>query len=431
MNNKTIRINVPLLARVEGEGALHLVIHNHHIEEMKLSIYEPPRFFEKLLEGREPDEVIDAVARICGICPVAYQMTAAHAIENIFQLDTGPWVRDMRRLFYCGEWMESHSLHIHMLAAPDFLGYESVIAMAKDHPEIVSRGMQLHALGNELMCLFGKRSVHPVGACIGGFYRAPNQTSVAVLLEKFEQFLPEARALVKWAASLPFPQVEQEFTSVALQHPDGYPFNHGRIVSDRELNISSREFDQHFQEFQVSHSNALHCLLHGKPYLVGPLARVNLNHCRFPEEVKAVMEEINFQGPSKNMFHSIIARALEIYYAVVEAIRIMRSYQQPAAPRVNYTPLAGEGCWATEAPRGLLWHRFEMTAAGLVKKARIVPPTSQNQARIEEDLRRSLLAYGLNHDDHALRLHSEKTIRNYDPCISCSTHFLNLQVERQ
>lgn len=431
MNNKTIRINVPVLARVEGEGALHLVIRNQQIEDLKLSIYEPPRFFEKFLEGREPNEVIDAVARICGICPVAYQMTATHAIENIFQLDPGPWVREMRRLFYCGEWMESHGVHIHMLAAPDFLCYESVMAMAKDHPNIVARGMKLHALGNELMCLLGKRSVHPVGACIGGFYHAPDKAQVMTLLAKFEEYLPEARALVKWAAALPLPMIEQKFTSVALQHPEEYAINHGHIVSDQGLKITSREFDEHFHEHQVPYSNALHCLLHNQPYLVGPLARVNLNHLYFPEPVQSVMKEIGIRWPTKNMFYSIVARSLEIYYAMLEAIRIMRNYQPPSTSRVQATPRAGVGFWATEAPRGLLWKRLELNGDGLVQTARIVPPTSQNQARIEEDLRCTLQAYGLDHADKELRLQSEKTIRNYDPCISCSTHFLTLEVDRQ
>ncbi len=431
MNNQTIRIDVPILARVEGEGALHLKIRDQHIEELKLSIYEPPRFFEKFLEGRQPNEVIDAVARICGICPVAYQMTAAHAIENIFQINPGPWVREMRRLFYCGEWMESHSVHIHMLAAPDFLGYESVTAMAKDHPHIVERGMKLHALGNELMSLLGKRSVHPVGACVGGFYRAPDKAAVAILLAKFEQYLPEAEALVKWAAGLPLPMIEQEFISVAMHHPDEYPINHGNIVSNRGLKIHSSQFDEHFREYQAPYSNALHCLLDNQPYLVGPLARVNLNHQLFPKPIQTVMKEVGIHWPAKNMFYSIVARALEIYYAMMEAIRIMRNYQVPSASRIEVTPASGSGFWCTEAPRGLLWQCFELNNKGLVQSARIVPPTSQNQARIEEDLRASLQAFGLNHDEEKLRLHSEKTIRNYDPCISCSTHFLKLKVDRE
>lgn len=431
MTDQAIHIDVPLLARVEGEGALHLVIRHQAIEKLQLSIYEPPRFFEKLLEGREPNEVVDAVARICGICPVAYQMTAVHAIEAIFKVEVGPWVREMRRLFYCGEWIESHSIHIHMLAAPDFLGYDSMMAMAKHHPEIVTRGMQIHALGNELMCLLGKRSVHPVGACVGGFYRAPDKSQVVELLAKFERYLPEAEALVKWAAALSLPELEQEFTSVAMQHPNEYPFNHGHIVSDQGLRICPEEFAQHFHEHQVPYSNALHCLLHEQPYLVGPLARVNLNHPLFPAPIQEVMSAIPIRWPSKNMFHSIVARALEIYYAMLEAIRIMRQYQSPDVSRVQWNPSAGRGFWCTEAPRGLLWKRLELNEKGLVQSACIVPPTSQNQARIEADLRYALQSYGLANSEKDLRAYSEKIIRNYDPCISCSTHFLTLNIERE
>src|SRR5579885_146834 len=161
MNN--IAINVPILARVEGEGALELTIQDRAIQSLQLKIYEPPRLFEKLLENRPYSDVLDIVARICGICPVAYQMTAAHAIERCFGMDPGPWVRQMRRLFYCGEWIESHSMHIHLLAAPDFLGFKSAAEMAKQYPQEVRRGLRLQAFGNELIKLLGGRSVHPVG----------------------------------------------------------------------------------------------------------------------------------------------------------------------------------------------------------------------------------------------------------------------------
>lgn len=431
MSNKNNDIHIPILARVEGEGALDLQIRDGKITALKLNIYEPPRFFEKFLEGREPNEVVDAVARICGICPVAYQMSAVHALEAIFQMDPGPWVRKMRRLFYCGEWMESHGIHIHMLAAPDFLGYESMLTLAQDHPEIVERGMTLHSLGIELMSLLGKRSVHPVGACVGGFFRAPSQTEVQALLQRFQDNLSLAEELVRWTVALPLPDDQHDFTCVALQHPDEYPMNEGRIVSNKGLDIDIADFEQHFKEDHVEHSTALHCHLEGKPYLVGPLARLNLNHALLPKQIKKLLKEIKFSFPTQNMFHSIIARAIEIYYAMLEAIDIMQKYTVTDTPHITITPRAGVGFGCTEAPRGLLWQRFETDAEGLIKASRIVPPTSQNQARIEEDIRLSLQAYGLEHNQAELRAHSEMVIRNYDPCISCSTHFLTLNLDRQ
>lgn len=429
MTKNTI-INIPVLARVEGEGALKLEIRNERIVKMELSIYESPRFFEKFLEGRSYTEVLDFVARICGICPVAYQMSAVQAIENIFAITPSPWVREMRRLFYCGEWLESHNLHIHFLAAPDFLGYSSIFAMAKDYPNEVKRGLRLQALGNAIVKILGKRSVHPVGACVGGFFRAPTLEEMNALLEKIQQGLQDAEALVTWTASLPLPTNAHDFIYVSLSHPDEYPMNESRIVSNRGLDIAIDDFEHYFKETQVPYSTALQCTLQGKAYLVGPLARVNLNFDKLFAPIHSLIRKIGLLFPSNNMFHSIVARAIEVYYGVLEAKRILENYIYPQTPCVAVKPQAGIGYGCTEAPRGLLWHRYAINTQGLVEACTIVAPTSQNQARIEEDLRISLEKFGLNKSDEELRFYSEMLVRNYDPCISCSTHFLDLTVKR-
>ncbi len=429
MDKREVSIRVPVLARVEGEGALEFDVRNGDIENLKLRIYEPPRLFEKFLEGRSYQEVPDMVARICGICPVAYQMSAVHALESIFECSPGPWVREMRRLIYCGEWIESHALHIHLLAAPDFIGYSSSIEMAKDYPAEVRRGLRLQRLGNELIKFLGARSVHPVGARVGGFYHAPAKEKARELKDKIIAALPEAVALVRWVASIDIPTDEQAFTSVAIQHPDEYGMNEGRLVSDKGLNISADEFENHFREHQAPHSTALHCLLDGQPYLVGPLARLNLNHAQLPEQIQSLLAELNISFPSRNMYLSIFARAVEIYYALLEAKRILANYTV-ATPYAEVTTKAGSGTAFTEAPRGILWHRYETDEQGEIIFSKIVPPTSQNQARIEQDLALALKQYGLQHSDDELRLRAEMVVRNYDPCISCSTHFMDVRVNR-
>ncbi|MEJ2566645.1 MAG: nickel-dependent hydrogenase large subunit [Gammaproteobacteria bacterium] len=429
---RRIAITVPALARVEGEGALEVLIEAGRIVDLKLRIYEPPRLFEKLLEGREYTEVPDMVARICGICPVAYQMSAVHAIEAILGIDPGPWVRAMRRVFYCGEWLESHSLHIHLLAAPDFLGFDNIAEMAKVHPDQARRGLRLQALGNELIKLFGARSVHPIGAEVGGFHHAPALETVTALRDRLRGALVDAAELVRWTAGFDFPHVAHEFTSVALRHPAEYPMNEGRIVSDRGLDIDIAEFENHFREHQIPHSTALHCLLDDKPYLVGPLARVNLNRDRFPGDIQALLDETGIRWPSANMFHSIVARSVEVYFAVWEALRLLDDYRRPDSPGVAQVAVAaGVGYGCTEAPRGLLWHRYRLNDRGEVVSARIVPPTSQNQARIEENLHQALSAVGLDLPQDRLRFDCERVIRNYDPCISCATHFLDLRLTRR
>jgi len=427
---RTVAIHVPVLARVEGEGALDLRIDDGNITQLRLRIFEPPRFFEKFLEGRHYTEIPDLVARICGICPVAYQVTAAQALEKLFNVDIGPWSRDMRRVFYCGEWIQSHSLHIHLLAAPDFFGCDNAIELAKIAPDEVRRGLRIQALGNELMDLFGARSVHPVGVRIGGFHGAPALSRIKDMREKLRAALPEAEALIRWAATIAVPQDDQAFVSVATRHPADYAIETGDIAASDGLSIGTDAFDEHFAEQHVPHSTALFSTYHQQPYLVGPLARLNLNHDRLPESVKVLLAESGLVLPSRNLFHSLLARAVEILLALHEALRLLDVYRVPDSPWVAVTPRAGVATGCTEAPRGLLWHRYEMDADGRVVNARIVPPTSQNQGRIEEDLRLSLLNFGLDQPDDALRLHCEKVIRNYDPCISCATHFLRMHVER-
>lgn len=427
---RSVAIHVPVLARVEGEGALDLRIEQGDIAELRLRIFEPPRFFEKFLEGRHYTEIPDMVARICGICPVAYQVTAAQALEDLFGVELDPWARAMRRVFYCGEWIQSHSLHIHLLAAPDFFGCGSAIELARIAPDEVRRGLRIQGLGNELMDLFGARSVHPVGVRIGGFHGAPSLARIRDMRDKLRTALPEAEALIRWAAAIPVPQDDQVFVSVATQNSSDYAIERGEIGTSDGLRIGAEAFDAHFVERHEPHSTALFSTYHGQPYLVGPLARLNLNHAHLPDVIRTLLADIGFVLPSRNLFHSLLARAVEIWLALYEALRLLDGYRVPDSSWVPATPRAGVAVGCTEAPRGLLWHRYEMDDAGCVVNARIVPPTSQNQGRIEEDLRLSLLNFGLDHPDDALRLHCEKVIRNYDPCISCATHFLRMNVAR-
>jgi coenzyme F420-reducing hydrogenase alpha subunit len=429
-DQRDININVPVLARVEGEGALELRVRDGNIEHLHLRIYEPPRYFEKFLEGRGYAEVPDIVARICGICPVAYQMSAVQALEHIFGVHPGEWVRRMRRVMYCGEWIQSHALHIHLLAAPDFLGFNSAPELARKFPDEVRRGLKLQGIGNQIMHLFGGRSVHPVGVCVGGFHKAPARAEVEVLLQRLRESIAAAAELVRWTATLPLSADDQAFTCVALRHGGDYPITEGNIVSTSGLDIGAEVYETHFSETHVAHSTALYSALQGAPYLVGPLARLNLNLDRLPVAVRDVLAATGIAFPSRNMFHSIVARAAEIHYALLEAIRLLENYVEPEQASAPVTPRAGIGFGCTEAPRGILWHRYETDARGDIVSAKIVPPTSQNQARIEQDLRQSLQAYGLHHSDDELRLRGEMVIRNYDPCISCATHFLRVKVER-
>lgn len=430
MTERKIKIDVPSLARVEGEGALHLQIEKGKLEKLQFSIYEPPRFFEKFLEGRHYSEVPDVVARICGICPVAYQVSAVNALESLFQAPLTPWIQQMRRLLYCGEWVQSHSLHIHLLALPDYFGHSSVISLAADLPEQVRRGFAIQDVGNRMMSLLGGRSVHPVGIEVGGFHKAPALSDVEALLNDLQKLLPEAVAMTEWVAEIDVPNAPQPFRSVALLNPN-YAVEAGELHTSCGTVLQVDQYERCFTEFQSPHSTALWSHFNGEDYLVGPLARLNLNHSALPEFLQTLLRKLGNPFPSHNMFHSMLARAVEVCFALHQGIEILSNYKLPDCSSVPVEVRAGTGFGWSEAPRGLLWHSYDVDKKGLIQKAKIVPPTSQNQARIEQDLMQSLHAFGLDQPDDLLRLHSEKVIRNYDPCISCATHFLRLTTERR
>ena len=428
---KTRTIKVDYLARVEGEGALYVRIKGDRVVDVKLKIFEPPRFFEAFLRGRGYDEVSDITARICGICPVAYQMSAVHAIEDAFGIKVDGQLRALRRLIYCGEWIASHALHIFMLHAPDFLGYEDVVGMAKDHPEVVQRGLQLKKAGNEIMALIGGREIHPINVRVGGFYKTLARGDFTALREHLERARDEAIEVVRWTAGLPIPEFEQNYEFVALRHAEEYPFNEGLIVSNQGLDIEPREYDDHFTEEHVEHSNALHCVLRKRgAYAVGPLARYNLNFDRLSPLAQAAARDAGLSERCRNPFQSIIVRAIEVLYAFDEALRLIDQYDAPDRPAVAIAPRAATGYACTEAPRGLLYHSYQIDDEGKILEAKIVPPTSQNQKTIENDLW-ALVPRHLDLSQSDLTLRCEQSIRNYDPCISCATHFLKLDIERE
>ncbi len=427
-NSKTIKVDY--LARVEGEGALNIRIKDKEIKEVQFKIFEPPRFFEAFLRDRHYYEAPDITARICGICPVAYQMSSVHAMEQAFGATVDGQLRALRRLLYCGEWIESHVLHVYMLHAPDFLGYEDAIQIAQDHPEVVKKALELKKIGNELMILLGGREIHPINVRVGGFYKAPSVKELHGFLKKLKWAQEAAYEMIQFTAGLSFPDIERDYEFVALRHPDEYPFCEGHIVSTSGLDIEVAEYENHFEEEHIKHSNALHSRMKGHgAYFTGPLARYNLNFDKLYPDVQKAAKKAGLKEKCKNPFKGIIVRAVETAQVVEDAIKIIENYQQPAQPFVEVTPRAGRGCGCSEAPRGILYHRYTLDDRGLIQSAKIVPPTAQNQKMIESDLREVAMHF-VDLPQEELTLKCEQAVRNYDPCISCATHFLKLTIER-
>ena len=419
------------IARVEGEGTLKLRITNGEVAEARLSIFEAPRYFEKLVVGRTPNEVVDIVTRICGICPVAYQMGASMAFEHLFEVEIDPQVKSLRKLFYWGEWIESHALHVYMLHAPDFLGYESAIAMARDHKPVVEQALRLKRTGNEIMKLIGGRAIHPVAMRVGGFSHTPGKAQIEALREPLTEALELSKATLELVSTFKAPDFEREPLYVAIKHSTDYGLNEGRIVSSDGIDVPIWGWRDAFREEQHEGTNALHArTLDGRTYMLGPSARVTLNADQLNPIAKAALDASGLATQiARNPYWSIAARAVELIHASAEALAIIDTYEQPARPFTPWTPRVGETGWGSEAPRGICWHHYDVDDNGKVLGAQIIAPTGQNQGMIEQDLTGfAPQVLALPHAEATVRL--EQLIRAYDPCISCATHFLTLEIER-
>jgi sulfhydrogenase subunit alpha len=420
------------LARVEGEGSLRVRIAGQRVEDVRLEIYEPPRFFEAFLRGRSYTEPPDITARVCGICPVAYQTSANLAIESACGVAVEGPIADLRRLLYCGEWIASHALHIYMLHAPDFLGYPSAIELAREHRDLVERGLLLRRAGNAIMETLGGRPIHPVNVRVGGFYAVPALADLRRLAEQLAVALDAALETVSWVAAFDFPDLSVDHELLALSDPGRYPIERGSVVTSRGREFTAAQFEENVVEQQVPHSTALHARLAGGvgTYLTGPLARYSLNARYLPPLAAAAARASGLGETCLNPFQSIVVRAVEIVCAIEEAIRLIEAYEPPESASVPAPARAGRGHGLSEAPRGVLYQGYELAPDGTILSARIVPPTSQNQAAIERDLAAFVQAR-LGLDDEVLTRQCERVIRSYDPCISCATHFLTLRIEYQ
>jgi coenzyme F420-reducing hydrogenase alpha subunit len=329
---------------------------------------------------------------------------------------------------YCGEFIESHVLHMFMLQGPDLTGHESALSLAQVAPDTVKTALRMKKIGNQILSTIGGRSVHPVNACAGGWYSWPKVAEFQALLPDLEWGLEQARQATRWANTLPYPEFEMDYEFVALHNEAEYAILDGDILSSETGRISEAEFEAHYLEKHVRHSNALHSYTAGgQSYLVGPLARLNLNFEQLGPAASEICAEIGLKLPLRNPYKGLLARAIEVVEAFERAIQLIAAYVPEGPSAVQLALQAGEGAAATEAPRGLLYHRYRLDDSGMVQEAKIVPPTAQNLGRLEADLwalAPSVLA--LPHEEATLEC--EHLVRAYDPCISCATHFLKLEI---
>ncbi len=422
ISNARKTVAVDCLTRVEGEGAVRVTLRGDQVEDVQLRVFEPPRLFEAFLRGRHYSEVPDFVARICGICPVAHQLTSIQAIEGALGIEPDPAVVLLRRLIYCGEWIESHALHIYMLQAPDFLGCPDAIALARDHKAVVEQGLRLKKAGNQLVAILGGREIHPVSLKVGGFHRLPSVASLRGLSDELRWARDAAIETARLVAGFEFPDFDLDYEFVALSHPEEYAILAGSVVSSKGEPVETKDFRKQFPEQQVKHSHALHSRTHDRgSYLVGPLARFNLNFAQLPDVAREAAREAKLAAPCRNPFRGIVVRAVETVFSCEEALALIARYEPPETASVAAPARAGCGQSVTEAPRGVLFHQYRIDERGLILEAEIVPPTAQNQKRMEDDLWQVATRFA-RLPTEALKEQCARSVRNYDPCISCATH---------
>lgn len=414
-------INVDYIARVEGQGALDIKL-DPDARDVKFKIFEPPRFFESFLVGRKYDEVHELTSRICGICPVAHQVTALRAVENAIGVEVSQQTKDLRKILALSAFISSHVLSLYFLTTPDYFNHESLISLGQERPDLLKIGLKLKKLGNDLGDVIGGRAIHPVYAMVNGFTHIPPRKQLDAILKRLVDAINDALETVRFFDSLKYPVLDSPSEQIAISDDDQYAVNEGLMKSTKGLVAEEKDYRKFIEEKQVLYSHTKASTVKGRTsFLVGPLARVNINFKQLSENARAVAKEIGFNPPQlNNPFDLIITRAIEVVHAIDECIELIdRLPLKKEDTSHSFQP--GEGFAITEAPRGMLYHSYKINEDGLIESADIVPPTAHNAKNIENDLKQLVETFNdLPIDD--LTLKCEMLVRAYDPCISCSVH---------
>lgn len=434
---RNLGVRVEYLTRVEGHGNIVVEIKDGAVEACRFEVVESPRFFEALLRGRSVFEAQHITSRICGICACAHSLASIQAAEEALGLAPTAQTVALRRLLLDLEFLDSHVLHVYLLALPDLVGAKSFLPLVSSHEKVVRRALRLKKTVNQLSDVLVGRHVHPISAIVGGFTKLPSAGELEQMHESLTGLRPDLEATVALMASLSFPAFERPTEYVALTSDDGsYPLLSGEIGSSDGVRLAKREYRRATNERVVAHSSAKHASLSRDSYAVGALARFNLNHDKLLPRGQEAARALGLQAPCHNPFLNTVAQTVEAAHCLEEAIGLVGGLLERGVDRsealvvglneAKRIPVrAGEGVGAVEAPRGTLYHRYATDAAGTITEADCVIPTNQNLANIEGDMR-ALVPAILNLGDAEIQMRLEMLVRAYDPCISCSTHLVRL-----
>ena len=423
-----VSIDIHHITRVEGHGNIVVDVVNGELKQCELQVTETPRFFEAMLRGRPYREASQITSRICGICAVGHATTSLRAAERALGVELSEQTKLLRRLNFLGEILDSHVLHAYMLVAPDFLHVGSVIPLAKTAPEVVLRALRLKKLAGDICKVVSGRHTHPISMTVGGFSHFPTTAELYELREQFLNLWPDVEETVALFQTLPFPQFERETEYIALRNEESYGFIDGIIKSSDGGEWPLGQYRSVTNEQILPHSSAKHCYNQRDSYMVGALARFNINHDLLHARAKAAAATLGLKPGCVNPYMNTAAQVVEIAHTFVEGANLLDellkheiAWEEPAPP----TRLSGEGVGACEVPRGILFHHY-IIVNGIITGANCIIPTNQNVANIEADMRKLVPAIMDQPQDEVAR-QLEMLVRAYDPCISCSTHILNVE----
>ena len=425
-------IKLDHITKIEGHAKLVVKIRDNKVKEASLYVTEGSRFFEKLVKGRSYQETSSIVSRICGVCSTSHSLCALLAIEKAMDVKVTKQTKVLRALMHHGTMLSDHVLHGYFLALPDYMGYESAIAMASDHKEEVLRALRLKRLGNDVIRFVGRRAVHQITAVLGGFSQIPDENQIPKLVQRLKAAKKDIMHMAKLFGKLKYPNYTNESQYFALKGAEGYQLLEGDVNCTGKMCIPTIDYDKHFKEYFNPKSTAKFVQLKGRSYMVGALARINNNFAFLTDNAKKVVKESGIKFPNHSPFINNFAQAVETVHCYDKALEILESLKLKEEEPVKFNMKAGRGVAALEAPRGILFHDYTIKKDGKVEKANIIPPTTQNLFNIENDIKAYLpILLKKNLSEDAIKLELEKLIRAYDPCISCSAHFLELEIKRE
>jgi coenzyme F420-reducing hydrogenase alpha subunit len=434
--SKTVDIKVKHITRVEGHGNIVVKASDGTIEKVEWQIPEAPRFFEAMVRGRKYDEIQTIVSRICGICSASHSLAALRAVEDALGVSVSPQTKKLRILLNYGEQIESHVLHVGYLVAPDLLGVKSVVPLVTTHPDLVKTIIAAHRLGNEIMELIGGRRTHPVAVKVGGFSRIPTEAQLKELRQKIEDVIPRLKVIAEAVLSLAdkLPAFERDTEYISLKNPDYYTFYDGKIVStDVDQEIDVHEFESVANEYVSPQSTAKWTKWHRDSFAVGALARFNNNAEQLLPLARSIADMFGIKKGCCNPYFNNIAQIVEVVQSVEHSIQLIDELLESgldteASKPAKVTLKVCEGVGCVEAPRGILFHRYKFDENGICTEANICIPTNENHGNIQKDFE-SLVPQCINEDksEDEIRLALEMLVRAYDPCISCSVHYLDVK----